>query len=49
MRVVGVARITRLSVPNSIRVGSCSRAALKNISPGRKRTTNSGEGSNCFQ
>ena len=44
MSVVGVARITRWSTPFSIRHGSCSSAALKKVSPGRKRTTNSGVG-----
>jgi hypothetical protein len=28
--------------PNSMSPGSCSSAALKKLSPGRKRTTNSG-------
>ena len=34
--------MTRFSTPHSISDGSCSSAALKNISPGRNITTNSG-------
>ena len=49
MSVVGVARITRSPTPNSISSGSCCRAALKNISPGRNSTTNSGAGLNWSQ
>ncbi len=35
--------------PCSISPGSCSSAALKNVSPGRNITTNSGVASNCSQ
>jgi len=49
IRVVGVARMTFCATPNSINSGSCSKAALKKFSPGRKSTTNSGEGPNCSQ
>jgi hypothetical protein len=44
MSVVGLAGITRSSTPNSMSDGSCSSAALKNISPGRNMTTKSGLG-----
>ena len=45
--MVGVATITFWLTPNSISSGSFSKAALKNTSPGRKSTTNSGVKSNC--
>ena len=41
MSVVGVARITCWFTPSSISDGSCSSAALRNVSPGMKSTTNS--------
>src|SRR4051812_4542080 len=40
--VVGLAGMTRFSTPHSMSDGSFSSAALKNISPGRNMTTNSG-------
>jgi hypothetical protein len=39
---VGVARITLWPTPNSMSSGPCSKAVLKKVFPGRKRTTNSG-------
>ena len=49
INVVGEAGITRLKTPCSMSPVSCSSAALKNVSPGRNITTNSGVESNCSQ
>ena len=49
MSVVGLAGTTRSAAPNSMSDGSCCSAALKNASPGRNITTNSGVASNWLQ
>ena len=45
----GVARMTPSVIPHSINAGSALSAALKNDSPGRNRTTNSGDRSKRCQ
>ena len=47
--VVGVAISTCWSTPSSIRLGTCSSAALNSASLGRNITTNSGVEENCDQ
>ena len=49
IKVVGVANITLWSTPHWISSGSCSNAALKKVSPGKKSTTNSGACANWSQ
>ena len=48
-KLLRVARITFLSLANSMSSGSSWRAALKKASPGRNSTTNSGAGWNWSQ